>query len=132
MAVGRYSITTILRHLLRRLLDIELFGEKDMINWRQKINVLSKQIDDRIKRLKRLCSSTGSGPETLRPSSIDQTTSSTPDLTPIFQLDSDETKIFCDWGTCLLRLMVEKAFCMMYQPLVRHPSSSLWQEVRSE
>jgi hypothetical protein len=110
---------------------MEPFAGKDVEDWRQKIDSLSEHVEDRIKRLEKISSMDAPMFESTHLSSIDQGSSVTQGSTLPFQLDFRDSSAFCSWGSRLLRLMIEKAYCMLYQPLIREPSSSLWQEFRS-
>ncbi|KAE9365933.1 hypothetical protein N431DRAFT_487811 [Stipitochalara longipes BDJ] len=121
VAVGRYSITTFQRQLLRYHLDLALVTNHDGLEeWRTATNNLAEQIRDRIGRL---CKATKT--YAISPAPVHS------DLFPLTFSPQDADN-FCRWGGQLLRLMVNKAYCMLFQRLIREPQNELWRSIRKE
>ncbi len=125
VAIGRYSVSSLLRKLLRRQATLSPFTMEDLSRWKQEIDSLKEQNELRIARLDRICSENESINISAEETREDPHSSSAPGLSIPLYLDPVATSTFCSWGVLLLRLMVEKSYCMLYQPLVQGSSSVL-------
>lgn len=61
---------------------------------------------------------------------------STDSFARIWKLDPSEhdadASIFCSWSPILLHLMVHKAYCILYHPLIRDPALAFNPSIRSK
>lgn len=105
---------------------------EDVSRWKEEIDSLDKQNEVRIACLERICAESNSVDTSIGEIKDDQHLSSTQELSLPLHLDPKVMKIFCNWGILLLRLMIQKAYCMLYQPLIRRPSGVLPQESLAE
>jgi hypothetical protein len=101
---------------------------ENVSEWKEKINSLNGENEIRIAYLKRICAENRSGNPLNDETGEDENLSFIPKLSLSLHLDPNMTSIFCSWGILLLRLMIEKSYSMIYQPLVRGPSGVLPEE----
>ena len=124
VAVDRYSITSMLRRILRRQFDITPLTKDDFISLKEEVDVLDSRINSRIDQL----NSVGDQRKRSESASVVDAEVKFGDL---YEEGFDELA-FIAWGQLLLQLMVHKTYCVLYQPLVRHPNHSMWAPVRIE
>ncbi len=129
VAIGRYSISNLLRNLLRHQLAIKPFNMGDVSRWKEEIDHLNEDNAIRIATLERISAKRKSSTDDAGES---QPSISTPELLLPLHLDPNATRIFCRWGILLLKLMIEKSYCMLYQPLIHVPLVGLSQELPTE
>lgn len=112
VAVDRYSITSMLRRILRRQFDITPLSKDDFTSLRSEVDMLHSRIRARTDQLRTICERKRSDPSLLA--------------------DDFDEPVFTDWAERLLKLMVHKTYCVLFQPLVRASGHSLWTQVRTE
>jgi hypothetical protein len=117
VAVDRYSITSILRRILRRQFDTTPMTKDDFSCLKEEVDVLRSRISARIEQLVRIC-----GQE--KPIHYHVSTSHT--------FEEGYESAFVAWAQLLLQLMVHKTYCVLYQPLVRDSHHAIWAQVRQE
>ncbi|KAK5994272.1 Transcription factor yanR-like protein [Cladobotryum mycophilum] len=111
VAVDRYSITSTLRRILRRQFDTTPLTKTDFTSLRGEVEVLDSRISARIAQLTNICEH--------------QRTDKA------YEGDFDKLT-FVEWAQLLLKLMVHKTYCVLYQPLVRDPRHTMWAQIRSD
>lgn len=122
VAVGRYKLTTLMRKILRHQFDVRPKSVKDFIALKKAVDEQNTETTTRIKRIAEM---------QVRPTSFsgeDLGISPSPDGISNFS----STITFQNWAQKLLRLMSHKAYCILYQPLLKGAYGSLSSRVRKE
>ena len=128
VSVGRFLVTNTIREILGRQVGGPRWIAKDVHHFETMIEQMAVQVRGRIDKL--TVSDQGQSdngfpapplqPALVRQSSIDAWgLRSTP-----------QTHTFIAWSKKLLALMIEKAYCTLYQPLQSYSDSSLWKLFR--
>jgi hypothetical protein len=119
LAAGRYDSSSCIRSILLRQFSPKPVRLVCVKNIEERIEQLQIRTEKRFKRLG------------LKPQGESGSPSSR--LNPFRSASSDnsseEPKPCVHWGKELLSLMVEKAYCLLYQPTMR--DSNLWMELRA-
>ena len=113
VAVDRYSITSMLRRIFRRQFDTTPLSRNDFSRLKEKANALDSRISARIGQLCRISNQESEPTDNLYEEGLD-------------------SHAFIEWAQLLLKLMVHKTYCVLYQPLVQESNHPLWAQVRSE
>lgn len=123
VAVGRYSITTFMRSLLRRQFEVRQMKMSEIEEFKRRIDILHAQITERVKRIEQMepC-----------PTDPQRHSPSTPDDMIRESVSSQNAAAFRLWSQRLLKLMIHRAYCMLYQPLIRASGGKWWHRVRKE
>ncbi|RYP66975.1 hypothetical protein DL769_005880 [Monosporascus sp. CRB-8-3] len=111
VAVDRYSITSVLRRILRRQFDTTPLTQADFASLKDEVDALDFHISSRIDQVRNI--------------SERQTGGHT------YEGDFDPST-FVTWAQLLLKLMVHKTYCALFQPLVRETQHPMWARVRPE
>ena len=112
-------MTTVMRNLLRRQFHVKPMTIDDVKAQKDILDHISARTNERIDRMLLRRFHNNTAPRT--------NTNGNEIRVP------DNTRAaFHEWGQHLLRLMVDKAYCMLYQPLIKGGSGSMWLFVRSE
>ena len=118
LTAGRYDATSCIRGILLRQFSPQQVTFVSVKNIEDRIKDLQSRTEKRIERLR-----LQSQRENDSPSSILDSLSSKSSI----NLDeSADSRVL--WGRNLLHLMVEKAYCLLYQPTMR--DANLWKEIR--
>lgn len=107
VAVDRYTITSMLKRILRRQFDTMSMNNNEFRRFKEEIDVLESRIHARIDQLGKIFN------REIREDSFDEAG-------------------FIKWAQLLLKLMVHKTYCVLYQPLVRDAHCKIWAQVRPE
>ena len=118
LAAGRYDSTSCIRNILHRQFAPQPLDVKSL---KESIEALSVRLNERMKILSKI-----------RSNGVQQDFSSlsTDPSSPLSDPDPDSSSdAFGGWSEELLKLMVEKAYCTLYQPLMQ---DRLWSDLREE
>ena len=124
VAVDRYSITSMLRRLLRRQFDTIPLTKDDFMGLKDEVDVLNCRMNSRIDQLHRIS-------EQQRDSASASVASGEVRFGYLYEEGFYECA-FVVWAQLLLMLMVHKIYCVLYQPLVRDLNHSMWDQIRTE
>ncbi|KAI9693493.1 MAG: hypothetical protein M1820_009229 [Bogoriella megaspora] len=116
LTVGRYEATALLREILLNQYGPEPLKNGDITALRGKIALFRRKIEERIRRLLLISESQHR---------IDCATPPSPSDVP-----QPDTSAFRRWAEESLHLMIEKAYCLLYQPLTQ--DRTLWAAMRQE
>lgn len=119
LAVGRYDASAVMRKILVRQFSPEPLKLVHIRNLADQIERLRSRTESRIDRLKAMQTQTNST-EGSQASYASQS---------LFAAGSHMTALI-GWSIDLLQLMVEKAYCILYQPVMS--DSDLWADTRSD
>ena len=111
VALDRYTITSVLRRILRRQFDTAPLTKADIASLKDEVDTLDSNVRARVAQLRDICERQG----------VDDT-----------QVDHLDNTVFVGWAALLLQLMVHKAYCVLYQPLIRASGNWMWAQVRHE
>jgi hypothetical protein len=118
LTAGRYDATSHIRSILLRQFSAQIVTLNGLEDIEEGIGKLKARMEKRIERLA-LQSRHEYGSSRTASSSSSSVSSS--DV-------SEEISPRVRWGTDLLHLMIEKAYCLVYQPMMRDPD--MWKETR--
>jgi hypothetical protein len=121
LAVGRYDASTVMRKILIRQFSPDPLKLVHIKGMADQLEHLRSRTEFRIGRLRAMqtqSNSPGPDSDSSFPSEL-STSSSNPSTTALV-----------GWAIDLLKLMVEKAFCVLYQPIIS--DGDLWPEARSD
>ena len=118
VAIGRYQVTTVMRNLLRRQFHVKPMTLDDVKAQKDLLDHIAARTNERIDRM------------LLRRFHNNVPKSNGEKGGPLVR--NNAYAAFHDWGQHLLRLMIDKAYCMLYQPLIKGGSGSMWLSVRQE
>ncbi|KZF22418.1 hypothetical protein L228DRAFT_201510, partial [Xylona heveae TC161] len=119
LTAGRYDSTSCIRSILLRQFSPSPLGLSAVKNMEQTIEELQTRMEERIKRLNSQSREERTSASSSRSNSAPPTAS-----------DNGDAHVLNLWGRSLLKLMVEKAYCLLYQPTMR--DSNLWMELRAK
>jgi hypothetical protein len=135
VAVGRYSITTTMRHILGRQFRVGPQSMELVASLRHKIDLLGVQLKERIEQVLLMDISR----EQEQKASLQTPLllslpedGSIPCKSVRLQSTPGNSRVFQDWARTLLNLMIDRTYCILYQPLVKEPDSELGLYVRNE
>lgn len=132
VATSRFLITNVIREILGRQIDFEVWSVEEVLRFQTRIEHMAMQVKGRIARLpdpevegypdyKAFVEATQDKTrEYLRKASVEAWT-----LVP-----NPHNVAFLMWSRRLLSLMLEKAYCTLFQPLQRLGDKALWSEFR--
>jgi len=121
LAIGRYDASTVMRKILVRQFSPDPLKMVHIKSLADSIEQLRSRTDSRIGRLTAMQKQSSSpGPDS---------DSSFPGESSISS-SRPSTTAFIGWATNLLNLMIEKAYCILYQPIMT--DCELWSEARSD
>lgn len=134
VSVGRFLVTNTIRQILGRQVGGYRWSTQDVQHFQIMIEQMSLQVKGRISRL---VTSDEDSSEGIEPPSLEGTT---PEWTATLDRQSSidawglrstpQNRIFIDWAKKLLALMIEKANCVLYQPLQSYSDKTLWKQFR--
>ncbi|KAH0541537.1 hypothetical protein FGG08_004012 [Glutinoglossum americanum] len=141
MTAGRYFESTIVRKLLGRILGVKSSSRKEMEEVGIMLDELHSELDKRISRIPtRGLPEMGFTPEVDAeldlPTQVSAEGRTNNGLSTAgdndWQLRCDEKKLiaFHAWSRILLSLLVDKAFGVLYQPLLKSTKSKFWVQGR--
>lgn len=93
---------------------------KDVRSLRESIDQLVEHLEDRMARLKAL------SVEEHSPFDPAQTSQ----MPRVFRAGSQSIEAFVGWSEAIFHILIGRAYCLLYQPLMRDPT--LWPEFRDE
>ena len=125
LTIGRYQATNTIRRILRRQLDIEPFLLPDCLELENSVEDLRRDIQDRIYRLRVLQKQRN---QRMAKQDSQEMRS---DRSIRLYLEGHEDE-FIDWASELLNLMVDKAYCLLYQPFAKDRKGAAWLHVRDK
>ncbi|KAF2101036.1 hypothetical protein NA57DRAFT_10708, partial [Rhizodiscina lignyota] len=120
LAAGRYDATSVIRNILLRQFAPTPMKSTDVNQLKGTIERLSQRSEERAKRLAALN----------YPEAWAQDPTSHGVHSPPLPATLSDVEAFDGWSRDLLVMMVEKAYCVLYQPLMQE--LNLWQELRTE
>lgn len=111
LAAGRYDASSVIRNILRRQFTLQPMTQADIHSLKTSIEKLAARTDDRLQKLSGLFQREKQAQEA--------------EL-----LTRCPIKAFEAWASQLLQLMVDRAYCLLYQALMR--DEGVWKDLRSE
>lgn len=125
VSVGRFFITNVIRDILERQLDFTPWTSHDVLHFRGSIERMSVHVKERVIIMQSAKEEQydmihEDSDQSLREASI---LSWGIKATP-------HNSIFLSWSAKLLDLMIQKACCVLYQPLQKYADKTLWREFR--
>lgn len=120
LTAGRYDSTSCIRSILLRQFSPRPVTLVCVKNVEERIEELKTRTEKRIGRLGQLSYNSHSSTSSLLNSMSSSSSSNA----------GEESNPRVRWGKDLLHLMVEKAYCLLYQPTMR--DSNLWAELRAK
>jgi hypothetical protein len=122
VAVGRYRLTTLMRKILRRQFNVLPMSVKDIMALKKAVDEQSSETAMRIKQIGAMQF------RSMESSQQDHWPGSTSSRQP----RSLKVSAFQAWAQKLLRLLIHKAYCILYQPLLKGVYGGLNSRIRKE
>lgn len=122
VSIGRYQITTLMRKILRHQFNVLPMSGADIMALKAAVDEQSTETAMRIKQIASIqVYSMGSSQQELDPNP-----------SPGKQSNTMTAVAFQGWAQKLLRLLSHKAYCMLYQPLLKGVYGGLKSRIRKE
>ncbi|KAF2096748.1 hypothetical protein NA57DRAFT_78343 [Rhizodiscina lignyota] len=132
VCVGRFLITNAIREILQRQLDFTPWSVQDVQHFQGEIERMIIQVRGRIDKLQTSTEEPyddGATSLQLNNTTANATVQKASVTSWGLEPNSCNTK-FLAWSAKLLDLMIEKAYCVLYQPLQKYADRALWLQFR--
>ena len=132
VSAARFLITNVIRDILGRQTDLEPWIPQDVLRFQNAIEHMATQVKGRITKLE----ATQGHRSTASPVGADQSEDQNMERLRYDSIyawglvPTPQNAVFVRWAPKLLNLMIEKAYCTIFQPLQKCSDPALWLESR--
>ena len=135
VAVGRVLTTNMMRDIVGREVDLGTWSSSEVRRFQDVIEQMAVQVRARIDKLNSQAQLAPPSARSVPDDFADDEAVKDMRYRSIHALNLEPNpynQVFLNWSQKLLKLMVEKTHCTLYNPLPKYSDPALWQEFREE